>query len=409
MSVRVLEASKRTLEADIHILEQKLDTLKTLPLVRLNPDGVVFLSLLIHILHDCESQVKEAMAMSRGRRVYPLPVMRERLDAVDNALAHLEQLVMSLERSVDVPAELYFMLREVFNDFKCGARFVVLYYSELATIAIDRLLPLSSFPQSVRNKLDTFGIIFVPPRFVNNPEYWPRIVHETAHNIDRILGITEQSIRRFEEVLAHEVDEIRQSALSLCRERVADLLSTHYYGPAYGESALLVFLRGEPMALPTHPVGTSRLLTIASELATMGFHDASKSLSLKMRQLGIYEKLRDQLLLPFDVNKPMQNLLRKNARRLSSESGCIIHENDVRKGARAIEGQVEFDHSEQRFVRLTPVNIALRLLFNAYQFKFKGRFDNDVGESQDLQSWILDSIRLRAGVENPGFKHFYAR
>lgn len=303
------------------------------------------------------------------------------------------------------------MLHEVFESYHCNTRFALLSGVPLATTPLGNLLPEAMLPPEVKGKLnkEPFAIIFAPHRFTKNPEYWPRIVHEAAHNIDLSLKITADSIAHFKKHIEQLDQPLATSLISLCREQVADLLSVHYYGPAYGESALLVFLRGEPVALPTHPTGTHRLQAIANELEYMRFNKESKLLGEKIRQLGVEERLRDEV---FDSNKigdKLQDDLREKTRTASTKLGAVLHPKDVDTGIDKISENINYDSTLQRFVRLTPSTLSLRILFNSYRSKLEGRARPRSEESSEIHEWILDSIRMNPSYPGAPFRDFYSQ
>ena len=409
MSLSALASSAQSLAADLHYLLARLRRLENSPQVRANPNLTLYLSFLAYFYQDRKAQTEELLQDTKKRNSSPLTTIRQKIDVEDRAIDLLERLVEVSERSGDVPNELYFVLQDVFKSFQCKIRFVVLSGVSLSTLVLEDLIPEVAIPHDVKAQLEKefFAVIFAPPRFTKNPEYWPRIVHEAAHNIDRLLKITGNTIQGFGKGVAKLPLELARSVVSLCQEQVADLISIHYYGPAYGDSALLVFLRGEPVVLPTHPIGTQRLLTIASELEYMGFEKESKDFREKTRQLGVEEKHRDKAYSPPGVAKPLQNKLRANVRSISLKCKSILSPSDVASGVRMIGKFVEYDLTNRRFVKLTPANLPLRILFNSYRPRLKGRAQTNFEESQEIHEWILNSIRMSATAESPAFRDFY--
>ncbi len=161
------------------------------------------------------------------------------------------------------------------------------------------------------------------------------------------------------------------------------------------------------MALPTHPVGTQRLSTIASELEFMKFHAQSQVFRDKIGQLGVEERHRDKVLRPHEVAKPLHTLLRTNVRKTSTKLRTILRPRDVVAGVGKIGKFIEYDYSTRRFVRLTPTNLPLRILFNAYRPKLESRTQPKFEESSEIHGWIMDSIRMSSIAQRPGFRDFY--
>jgi hypothetical protein len=375
--------------------------LKDWPEVRLNPSLILFLSILLYLLEVSEREVN---ACKEGNQPLPDRTIKQIVDLNESLIARVDGLVALVRQSLDIPLEIGTLVRDAFRIFSVQAQFILLTWPRLATMSLGSLVPLRRLPEDVRKKLQqkAFAAIVIPNMVRRNPEYWPRIVHEVAHNVDTIAHLTDSILAEHQPVVRGPlVQEL--SLRSLCRERVADLLSVHAYGTSFAQSSWMILLRGETRPFPTHPAGTKRLSAIAEELETMRFKVSSKKLRERVKELE--DKGIGQMLESTDLTPELQNELKSRARKFCSDMKLEITPEMVFDIQSRVAQHIVFDGEKDRFVKLTPCESDVRLVFALCE-KFAS--ENKGYESKYLHGWIRESVRLNRHEVSELPQNFYS-
>jgi hypothetical protein len=404
LSFETLVVNIRSALADVAYLRQRVLNLKDWPGVKLNPSLIVFLSLLLYLLDTSERELKEAIAVEGGKQAYSNTTIKQKVDFHDVLISTVEGLVLLVDHSLEIPQEITVLVSDALSIFSEKADFVLLAWPYLATSTLGDIVPLNLLPPHVCSYLErnTFAVIWIPYKIAKNPEYWPRIVHEVAHNVDRISGLTNQLLSKHQQTIANVRLRVARSIKSLCQEKIADLLSARVYGPSYAHSALMVFLRGEPTLYPTHPMGTKRLRDIADELRNLGFGDSAASLEQALKELQ--ETKVEDVVREMDLGTPLEDDLKSVVYQFCLERKVGITPEIVSAIELRMKDHLLFDPGTGSFSKLTPCATEVRLVF-ALANRFAAM--NSGYEPELLHGWIRDSVRLSPAA-GPSFpEKFY--
>lgn len=349
--------------------------------------------MVLFFLETAEQELTESIQVKPGTAepIYPTATIKHKLDFNDALISGIEELVLLAEQSLDIMPELTMLVRETFALFGVKADFVILRDPKLYTSMLIDKIPIGLLPQHVKTYLmnNTFALIFVPHKIGKNPEYWPRVVHEVAHHVNRQYQLADKALKGHERRLGQLGYEYSRSVRSLCHERIADLLSVGAYGPSYVESSFMVFLRGVPSMLPTHPFGTRRLRDLTSELQRMGFADESKNILKRIDELQ-ESKLEGTVKLP-DIGEELEEDVKKTVREFFAEKKIQITPDRVSTLKSKVKDYLIFNSAQGRFEKLTPCELEIREIYALYNIfaNSNSGYDNEL-----LDSWIGASIKL---------------